>query len=138
MAVDTRSIVWVDAGGNSVITRVNSQGGAAGIMADALAVSNADWQQDWEGGLSVNGTPSPTAAEYSPANVVAQFVFTTTSPGVLVTLRVPSPQIGIFLADGRTVDLTNAAVLTLIAACVGTLCNDAGDTATACIAGFIG
>jgi len=137
MAVDSRSVVWVDAGAGSTITRINSLAGSAGIEADLLAVSNADIQQNWFGTLAVNGSPTPVAAEYQSVTQRVTLVFTTTAAGVLVTLTLVAPQIGIFLADGRTVDLANAAVVTLAAACVGNLCTIAGDAAVALIAGYL-
>lgn len=137
MAVDTRSVVWVDAGAGSTITRINSLSGSAGIEADLLTISNADVQQNWFGTLAVNGSPSPTAAQYQSVTQRVSLVFTTTAPGVLVTLTVVAPKLSIFLSDGRTVDLTNTDVVALATACVGNLCNTSGDSATALIAGFL-
>jgi len=136
--VDTRSVVWVDAGAGVTITRINSTAGSAGIEADLLAISNADVQQNWFGTLAVNGAPTPAAAQYQSVTERVSFTFTTTAPGILITLTLPSPQAGIFLADQRTVDLANAGVVTLAAACVGNLCDVSGNTATALIAGTIG
>jgi len=138
MAVDSRSVVWVDAGAGSTITRINSLAGSAGIEADLLAVSNADIQQNWFGTLAVNGSPTPTAAPVQSVTARVTLVFTTTAAGVLLTLSLPAPKASIFLADQRTVDLTNAAIVTLAAACVGNLCTIAGDAATALIAGYLG
>lgn len=137
VATTTRSTVWVDAGAGATITRINSQGSAAAIVSDLLAVSNADVQQDWEGTLSVNSTPTPTAALLQSVTQRVSLVFTTTAPGVLVTLILVAPKSAIFLADGRTVDLSNTDVATLAADCIGKLCTEAGDTATALIAGYL-
>jgi len=137
MAVSTRSVVWVDAGGNVTITRINTQGGAGSIQTNILGIINADRFQYWEGTLSVNGFPTPSAAQYQPVSARATLVFTTTAPGVLVELTLIAPDIGIFLADQRTIDLTNTGVVSLITACVGVLCDTAGNTAVSCIAGFL-
>jgi len=134
---DTRSTLWVDAGAGVTITRINSDGSAAVIVSDLLALSNADVQQDWEGTLGVNATPTPTAANYQSVTQRVTFVFTTTAPGVLVEVTLPAPKESIFLADLRTVDLTNADVVTLAMDCVGKLSTVGGDLATALIAGYL-
>lgn len=136
MAIESRSTIWVDAGGNQTITRINSQGGASVITTAMLAVINSDVSQDWEGVLAV-ASPVPTNAAYMPVSVRCVMVFTTNVAAELVTLTLIAPRIGIFLADGRTVDLTNVDVVNLVTACVGTLCSDTGATATACIAGYV-
>lgn len=137
MAVDTRSELWVDAAAGATITRINSQGSAATIVSDLLAISNADEQQSWEGTLAVNAAPAPVAAQYQSVTQRVTFVFTTTAAGVLVELTLPAPKAAIFLSDGRTVDLSNADVATLAADCVGKLCNVSGDTAVSLIAGYL-
>lgn len=136
MAVESRSTLWVDAGGNQTITRINSQGGASVIVATMLAVLNSDISQDWEGVLAT-ASPAPTNAAYMPVTARATLLFTTTAAGVLVSLTLIAPKLAIFLADGVTVNLANADVVNLATAAVGTLCNETGDTATALIAGFL-
>lgn len=137
MAVESRSTLWVDAGGGATITRINTQGGAAGLLPSILAVVNSDQQQSWEGPLAVNVAPAPVAAQYQPVSAVAILVFTTTAPGVLVELKLVAPQLGIFLSDQRTVDLTNAGIVAVATACVGVLCDVNGNTAVALVAGFL-
>lgn len=135
--VDTASVLWVDAGAGASITRINSLGSAAVITSDLLAVSNADVQQQWAGTLLVNSAPTPTAAPQQSVTARCSLVFTTTAPGVLVTLTLLAPKASIFLSDGRTVDLSNADIVTLAADCAGKLCTVAGDTAVSLIAGYL-
>lgn len=138
MTVTSTSTVWVDAAAGATITRINSQGSAAVLQSDLLALSNSDVQQFWSGTLVVNGSPTPVAAALQSVTQRVTFVFTTTAPGVLVELTLVAPKSSIFLADGRTVDLTNTDVVTLAGDCVGKLCNVSGDTAVTLIAGYLG
>lgn len=137
MATESRSVVWVDGAGGSTITRINSEGGAAAVQSAMLSCQNADYLQFWESDLLVNGSPIPTVAEYQSVTQKATLLFTTTAPGVLVKLTLIAPKIGIFLSDGRTVDLSNTDVSALAIACVGVLATESGDTATALIAGYL-
>lgn len=138
MAIESRSVVWVDGAAGSTITRINSDGGAAGIQAAMLPCMNADYLQFWESPLLVNGSPLPTVAEYQSVTQRATLLFSTTAAGILVRLVLIAPKIGIFLADGRTVDLSNADVTALATVCVGTLSTESGDLATALVAGYLG
>jgi len=137
VAVDTRSVLWVDGAAGATITRINTLTGAAAIQGGIVTISNADYLQEWEGPLTVNGSPAPIVAQYQSVTQRAVLVFTTTAPGVLVQLSVPAPQIGIFLSDGRTVDLTNVDVSALAALCAGNLCDDAGNQVVSLIAGYL-
>lgn len=134
---DTRSVLWVDAGAGTTITRINTLLGGAAITASLLSVSNADRSQSWEGPLTVNATPTPTAAQYQSVTQRVSLLFTTTAPGIMVTLTLVAPQLSIFLADQKTVDLTNGLIVTLAAVCVGNLCDEGGNAATALVAGFL-
>lgn len=136
MTLESRSVVWVDAGGSQTITRINSDGGFAGPFVDLLAVTNADWLQEWESVLSLNPSPSATSLDYLSVKSVAIILFTTTGVG-LVSLRIPAPKLSIFLADGKTVDFANTDVVSLVNACVGILANEAGDTAVSYVAGYL-
>jgi hypothetical protein len=137
VATESRSVLWVDGAAGSTITRINSDGGAASIQSAMLPCQNADFLQYWESDLTINGSPSPTVEEYQSVTQRAVLLFTTTAPGILVKLTLIAPKIGIFLSDGRTVDLSNADVSALAIACVGVLSTDSGDTATGLIAGYL-
>lgn len=131
---DNRSVLWVDAGGGSTITLIRSTTGAAGIQSAILGVSNADWFNEWEGTANVNTSPAPTAAPNQSVLTQASLVFLCAN-GTQVTLQIPAPQAGIFLADGVTVDST--MITSLIAACVGTLVSSSASPATAYLSGLL-
>lgn len=135
MATQTASVVWVDASGFKGITRINTVAGAASIVAAlALAASNADVLESWEGALAVNGAPAPVAAAYQPQSWRAALTFLCADL-TNVVLLVPAPAIADFLADGQSVDPAAAAIASLIAACIGSLCNTAGSPATTFVSG---
>lgn len=129
-----RSIVWVDSGGNNTITLVRTSTGAGTIEGDMLALSNADWFNQWEGTLFVNGSPGPTFAQYPSVRQAATLNFLC-ADGTSAELTIPSPQIGIFLADGVTVDPTT--ITTLIADCIGNLLSASLSPAVSFQVGFL-
>jgi hypothetical protein len=129
------STLWVDAAAGQTIYRVRTSSGIGAILPAIVAASNADWLQCWEGPESTN-TPVPTAAQYLPTKPAALLYFLC-GDGSTAILRIPSPQVGIFLADQVTVDPTNALVITLVAACVGSLQSASGSTAVSLQAGVL-
>lgn len=128
--MDTRSIVWTDANGLSAITMVRSTAGAGAIQAALLAASQADYIQWWESATTINGAPAPAGGQYRGGNQRAAFTFIC-ADNSQVDLILPAPSVGIFLADQVTVDITNATVSALVAACVGSLTSATGSAATA-------
>jgi len=130
----TRSVLYVDAGGAQGISRINSIAGAGAIQTALLAASDADWLQCWEGTLTTNGSPSPVAAQYLPLRPAA-LIYYLCADTTTAILRIPSPQVGIFLADQVTVDPANAAIVALNAAVIGAMTNEAGSLVTAYQAG---
>ena len=99
-----------------------------------LAVCNSDYNDYWEGTDNINPTPSPTVAQYQSVKQRANLSFLC-ADGSIAVLDLIAPKIGIFLADGITVDATT--IPALIAACVGTLESTSGSLATAFIAGTL-
>lgn len=136
MADKMRSIVFTDAGGYNVIQKVRTDTGAATIQSAILAVSNADYFDWWEGDLNTNPGPSPTAAPYQPGVLKAALTFQCTDFSQVVLL-VPAPRLGIFLADGETVNAANPNVTLLIAACIGHLESATGAKAASYLAGTL-
>lgn len=134
MADQTRSIVWIGAGTGATITRVRTATGAGTIQTDMLAVSNADYNDYWEGDLVVNGSPAPVNAEYPGLTQQALLTFLC-ADNTQVILRIPAPQVGIMLSDGVTVDST--LIATLIADCIGNLQSATGSLATAYLSGIV-
>ena len=134
MADQSRSIVWIGPGTGLTITRVRTATGAGTIQTDMLAVSNADYNDYWEGDLVINSSPAPTNAEYRAITARALLNFLC-ADGTSVQLAIPAPQIGIFLADGVTVDAST--ITTLIADCIGNLESTTGSLATSFLGGFL-
>lgn len=135
MADQSRSIVWIGAGTGLTINRVRTQSGAGSIQAALLNHSNADVNDWWEGDLHINTSPSPVNAQYP--NLVPPTVLSfLCADGTIATVRLPAAKIGIFLADGSTVDST--AITDIISACVGNLESPTGSLATAFLGGTLG
>jgi hypothetical protein len=126
-------LVWVDVNGFTRLTLINTTTGAATIMTDLVAVSNADWLNLNETGFTVNGAPSPTAATFQRVSDSAMLLFQT-GAGQQIKLQLPAPQLGIFQAD--TVTVNSAAITTLIADCIGVLATPTGTPAVAFVAGL--
>lgn len=134
MVDQSRSVVWIGAGTGLTITRIRTATGASSIQADIIAASNADYNDYWEGDLVINSTPSVSLGEYRAITARALLNFAC-ADGTSVQLAIPAPQIGIFLADGVTVDATT--ITTLIADCIGNLESTTGSLATSFLGGFL-
>ena len=132
-----RSVIWVGFNGDNAITRINSIATAPTTMAAIVGCSHADDFAYWEGIYSPNGAPAPTVGDYGGTNSRAQLVFAC-ADGTAATLIVVAPKRSIFMADGTTVDPTNADVVSLVAAAVVECCNAAGSPFTALIIGTLG
>lgn len=135
--MQTRSVVWVDTQGGKAITRINTTAGAASLLGAMLACSHADDLEYWEGANVPNGAPTPTVGNYAPATLRANLTFVT-GTGSQVTLAIPAPDLSIFLADGQTVDITNASIVALVAVAVTALTDGSGNLATALVSGTLG
>ena len=134
MADQSMSIVWIGAGTGLTITRVRTATGADTILTDMLAVSEADFNDKWEGDLVVNGSPAPAGGQYPGLTSQALLQFMC-ADGTTAVLRIVAPSISIFLADGVTVDATT--ITTLITDCVGNLESPTGSLATSFLGGFL-
>jgi len=128
------SVVWIGAGTGATITRIQTATGADTILTDMLAVSQADFNDKWEGDLIINSSPAPPGGQYPglQQQCLLQFLCADNTTAIL---RLIAPSISIFLADGVTVDST--AIATLIADCVGNLESATGSLATAFLGGFL-
>jgi len=129
-----RSILWVDGAGGSTITLVRAITSANSIETELLAVSNADWFNEWEGPLNINLSPSPTVAAYQSVSQRAALTFLC-ADGTTARVDIVAPKLGIFLADGITVDAST--ITSLITACVGTLLSATLSPATAFLSGIL-
>lgn len=131
MAIQSRYIVWIDAGGRTRAVIPEADPDSSSIMSNMQAVSNADvlhWFEGPENPL----TPSPVSASFPDVADLVRLNFIDAG-GSIATLAIPAPQAGIFLADQVTVD--PAAIAALITACVGTLISPAGNTVVSFIGG---
>lgn len=129
------SVIWLDFNGVTRQTIVTSAAGAGAIWAAAQAASQAQVQMTWESAL---GAPvgAATAGNYQSNKMSAQLVFQTAA-GSNLRLTIPAPSLGIFLADGQTVDPANALVLAIVASCIGSLSDAAGNVAVTFVGGTL-
>lgn len=133
----TKSVLWVGFQGDTAITRINSTATSPATQAAIIAASHADYLQSWEGVNSPNGTPAPTAGDYGGTNTRAQMVFAC-ADGTASTLIVVAPKRSIFMADGTTVEPTNADVVALVTAAIAECTNANGSPYTAFVIGTLG
>jgi hypothetical protein len=128
-------MLWVDGAGGSTITLIRTSTGGASIETEILGVINADIFNEWEGTLNINLTPAPTVAPYQSVSQKAQLVFLC-ADGTTAGVTLVAPKLGIFLADGITVD--SSMITSLITACVGNLLSPTLSPATAFLSGVLG
>jgi len=126
------TVVWIDAGGRTAAHLLTTSAGAAAVLTQVAAVSNAVPQQQWEGPLTVPGGAA-VAASFPDVSDVAWLTFTKAS-GELVKVAIPAPLASIFLADGETVDPTQVAAL--ITAVIANVVDASGNAVTAYVSGL--
>lgn len=127
-----RSVVYLDENGFLTIHRISTALGGASIQAGILALSNADYQEVWEGPITTNPSPAPTAAVYLPGNMTALLTYQCADLSE-AQIRIPAPQVGIFYADRSTVDPAMIAALNAVA--IGNLVSSTGSLATTYLSG---
>lgn len=135
MADKTASVIWLDFNGVTRQTVLKSLTGAGAIWAAAQAASAAQVEKSWE---SVTGTSVGTATNtlYQSVKQSARLIYQTAS-GSNLYVTIPAPLRSIFLADGVTVDPSNALVLAVNAAAIGSLSDGGGSTAAVYIGGLL-
>ena len=132
MAIQRRSIIWVDASGNTRQTLPTADPDNSAIMAALLNHSNADVINYIESPIT-RFTPSPAAATYQSVNDYARLLFSA-STGEEATVIIPAPKANIFLADSVTVD--SSVITDVISACTGHLVVASGATVSTYLAGI--
>ena len=132
MALDRRTVVYVDVSGKTTAAYLTGVGSLASIQTEILNVSLAAYQSYWEGPLIKNTHIVPTSGTYQSVRDSAILTFIT-GAGTLVTLRIPAPDSAIFLADQETVNAS--AIASLIAACIGNLSDISTNPVTAYVSG---
>jgi hypothetical protein len=129
------SVIWLDFNGVSRQTIITSTTGAGAIWAAVQAASQAQVEMSWESVLGASvGTPA--AGNYQSAKMAAQLTYQTGS-GAILRLTVPAPSLGIFLADGETVDPSTALVIAINTAAIGLLSDVSGNTAVTYVGGVL-
>lgn len=127
--------VWSDVTGRTRLTVIKATTNPCSILNAVQALSNADVLYNWDGTIDPTiGTT--TAAQYQAVQQWCSLTFQTGS-GSILRLTVPAPSLGIFLADGKTVDPANASVIALVAACIGNLSDGGGNTAAVYLGGVL-
>lgn len=133
MATQRRTTVWIDAQGKTTAHLLTTSAGGGAVEAEIDAQSNAAVLEAWEGTLDATAVPAPVAAPYQSVRDAATLVFSTAS-GAFIRVTIPAPDVGIFQADGETVD--PATIGTLIALVIANVVTADGAAATAYVAGF--
>jgi hypothetical protein len=133
MPTQRQTTVWIDVQGKTIAHLLTTATGGSAVQAEIAAISNAAVYQAWEGDLVVPATPSPVSAPLQSVRDQATLAFQT-GAGSLVRVQVPAPDIGIFQADGETVD--PATIAALIAAVIADVVTADGTALTAYVAGF--
>jgi hypothetical protein len=133
--VKIRSSVWLDANGYTRIQMLRTDTGAGAIDDDVEAISNAVRTQCWEGPQQL-GSGTATAALYQSSSQVVRLTFLC-ADGTLAEVKVFAPVSTIFLADGVTVDITNAGVVLLAVDAVGNLESASGSKAVSLLSGLL-
>lgn len=132
MAIQSRQIVWIDAGGRTRVTLPSADPDNSAIMAALQGQSNAAVQSWFEGPPTIL-VPVAVSAAFPDVVDLARLTFTDAF-GSLVNLALPAPKASIFMADSVTVD--PAAIAAIITASIGHLVSSGGNPVTAFVAGL--
>lgn len=132
LASQRQAVVWVDIGGRTrqTVFVVNAVGST--VRGQISAISNADVLDWFEGNDNFNVAPAPIGAAFASVRDYARLYFAD-GLGNQVSLTVPAPAAGIFMADQVTVD--PAVIVPLINACKLYLLNSAGNLVTTYLGG---
>lgn len=114
-----RTLQWADVHGNTRLTHLVGSPDSLGADFDTLmnafqAVSNAVVTHYWEGGMSVINDP-PTTDMYNSVNDECRITMQD-GYGNESVLVIPAPNRAIFMADGKTLDMSQADVLAFVGA----------------------
>lgn len=117
-----RTSIWRDSVGKSSIhhlagpiASLTTAPTLAMIAAMEETVSTAAIYESWQGELTVFADPIPTSDEYNSVNDYARMWFAD-DLGNRTSIVIPAPARAIFLADGKTVNASQANVAIFIAA----------------------
>jgi hypothetical protein len=131
LAVQRRSIIWVDAQGRTRLSVPTADPDSTAIMAALQNHSQASVIEWWEGpDIVLGGTP--LGGTYPSVFDSAELTFQ--GPSGNVNLILPAPSLAIFKPDGVTVD--PSAIADIISASTGHLATMSGALVTSFIAGI--
>jgi len=131
----TAAVIWKDANGVTRQTVIRSLAGASAIWTAAQAASLAEVLQTWESPLGPTVGAAATG-NYQSNKMAASLTFQTAS-GSILRLTLPAPSLSVFLADGVTIDPANALITALVATCIGSLSDGAGNVAIGYLGGVL-
>ena len=107
-----RQFIWSDSQGNTTSTTITGTTSMPLTSPVLEAASNAEITSFWEGNLvHIGGSTTPGAY---PAVMDSAFFVCHDDRGSETRIILPSPQRGIFLADGVTVNMQDPAVMNLV------------------------
>lgn len=129
-----RTVVWTDCAGQTTLRTLTSQAGAGTVQGILVGKSNAVITEWWEQQETLPAG-APTAAANPFASQVAYLNFSD-GAGSSARLALPAPLASIFLADGVTVDPSQAWIAAIIAA--GEVVTPAGNLITTFTGGSLG
>lgn len=132
MADQEAGVIWADANGSTRLLTIKTLAGWASIRAQMLLKSNGGDQMWWQG--PIQNPASPVAVGVFQSVQDGALLSFQTASGSIIKLLLPAPQLGIFMADHQTVD--PAQIVALIASCIGSLSDGAGNAAISYIGGF--
>ena len=121
-AIVRREVRWFDAAGRGFRTLLSSRAGAPNTMAGLADITAAVVREWWEGTSVRDPSPPASSASYPAISDEAVLFFNDVS-GSICTITVPAPKRSMFLADGKTVDSSNADVANLIASALEEILN---------------
>jgi len=136
-----RTLKWWDIHGNSRLTHLVGITDSLGTDFDAimdamLGVSAAVITHYWEAAMQVFAD-EPTTDDYNSVNDMARFTFVD-GTGCETVVVLPAPNRAIFLADGKTVNLDQANVITFVDAALTELVSPiSGELVTRCVGGVL-
>ena len=133
MAVQKRSIAWIDVGGRTRQTIPFCDPDCGALMAALQNHSEATVLEYFEGPVvSLSGTAA--GAQYADVAITARLVFQDAT-GHEAAVSLPSPDVSIFLPDQVTVD--PSAITDFLTAAIGHLATSAGTLVTTYKAGTL-
>lgn len=135
MADMRASLIWQDASGLMRQTVITTLAGSSAIRSALAGTTNAAFHTYWESALAAL-SGAAVNANYQSVKIAASLTYTTAS-GSILRLTIPSPSLSIFLPDKVTIDPSNASIVALNAAVIGSLSDGSGNAAIGYLGGTV-